>query len=111
MAGMIFRVDPFFKGNDNNDQLIKIVKVMGTDGIIEYLKKYKLGLPTALAKVIKQFPGKYFEEFVNKSNQSVVSEEALDLLRKMLVYDKNTRITPIEALKHPYFFPIRNALN
>jgi casein kinase II subunit alpha len=36
-----------------------------------------------------------------------VSEEALDLLRKMLVYDKNLRITPRDALKHAYFDPIR----
>ena len=40
----------------------------------------------------------------------MVSEEALDLLGKMLVYDKNLRITPIDAMKHPYFHPIRNAL-
>lgn len=56
MAGMIFRMDPFFKGSDNNDQLIKIVKVMGTDDLMTYLKKYKLPLPNALAKIMKSFP-------------------------------------------------------
>jgi casein kinase II subunit alpha len=39
-----------------------------------------------------------------------VSEEALDLLRKMLVYDKNLRITPIDAMKHPYFNPVKQFL-
>lgn len=29
MAGMIFRIDTFFKGSDNFDQLFKIVKVLG----------------------------------------------------------------------------------
>jgi casein kinase II subunit alpha len=53
MAGMIFKVDPFFKGSDNNDQLIKIVKVMGTDDLVKYLKKYRLALPNALAKLMK----------------------------------------------------------
>ena len=33
MAGMMFKQDPFFKGNDNYDQLIKIAKVMGTDDL------------------------------------------------------------------------------
>jgi serine/threonine protein kinase len=37
----------------------------------------------------------------------MMSEEGLDLLRKMMVYDKNLRITPIEAMKHRYFDPIR----
>jgi casein kinase II subunit alpha len=108
MAGMIFKVDPFFKGSDNNDQLIKIVKVMGTDDLIKYLKKYRLALPSPLTKMMKQYPKVELENFINKQNQGVVSEEALDLLRKMLVYDKNGRIDPVEAMKHPYFFPIRN---
>ena len=53
MAGMIFRVDPFFKGSDNNDQLMKILKVLGTDNLIKYLKRYKLALPNVLAKQMK----------------------------------------------------------
>jgi ElaB/YqjD/DUF883 family membrane-anchored ribosome-binding protein len=30
-AGMIFRKEPFFHGHDNYDQLVKIVKVLGTE--------------------------------------------------------------------------------
>mgnify|MGYP001197387296 CR=1 FL=1 len=37
----------------------------------------------------------------------MVSDEALDLLGKMLVYDKNKRIRCKEAMAHPYFEPIR----
>lgn len=40
LAGIIFQQDPFFAGKDNNDQLLKIVKVVGTDELYEYLKKY-----------------------------------------------------------------------
>jgi serine/threonine protein kinase len=39
-----------------------------------------------------------------------VSEEGLDLLRKMLAYDKNLRITPIQAMNHPYFNPVKQLL-
>jgi len=35
------------------------------------------------------------------------SEEALDVLSKMLVYDHAERITPKDAMEHPYFAPIR----
>jgi len=37
MAGMIFRKEPFFKGEDNYDQLAKIVKVLGYDAFNEYV--------------------------------------------------------------------------
>lgn len=40
----------------------------------------------------------------------MVTEEALDLLDKMLRYDKNDRIRPKEAMAHPYFDPIRDFL-
>jgi casein kinase II subunit alpha len=36
-----------------------------------------------------------------------VQAEGLDLLNKMLQYDKNGRITAKEAMAHPYFDIIR----
>ena len=39
-----------------------------------------------------------------------MTQDGLDLLYKMLVYDKNLRITPIEAMKHPYFDPVKQYL-
>lgn len=49
--------------------------------------------------------------FVNEKNKDRVSEDGLDLLSKMLVYDKNKRITPAEAMKHPFFAPIINLID
>lgn len=80
MAGMIFRMDPFFKGSDNNDQLIRIAKVMGTDDLQTYVRKYKINIPPPIAKILKSYPAMHLEEFINKNNQSLVSEDALDLL-------------------------------
>ena len=45
--------------------------------------------------------------FVEDNNKDMVSDEALDLLGRMLVYDKNKRIKVKEALAHKYFDPIR----
>lgn len=42
LAGMVFQREPFFKGADNKDQLIKIAKVTGTQEILDYIKKYDL---------------------------------------------------------------------
>lgn len=107
LAGMLFKTKTFFKGEDNNDQLVKIVNVMGSDGLISYLRKYKLSLPKQLSKLIQPTAQVPFERFVNGKNQNRVSDLGLDLLRKMLVYDKNNRITPRDALGHEYFAHIR----
>jgi len=53
MAGMIFRVDTFFKGTDNFDQLIKIVKVLGEEKLHEYVAKYSLTIPKEIRKLMK----------------------------------------------------------
>ena len=46
MAGMIFKKEPFFQGHDNNDQLVRIAKVLGTDELRSYLARYSLKLPS-----------------------------------------------------------------
>ena len=46
--------------------------------------------------------------FVTEANKDTASEEAFDLLEKMLCYDKKRRITAKEALLHPYFKEIRD---
>ena len=45
MAGMIFRIETFFKGTDNFDQLVKIMKVLGQEDLIRYVDKYGLNIP------------------------------------------------------------------
>ncbi|XP_057987597.1 casein kinase II subunit alpha-2-like [Hevea brasiliensis] len=51
-AGMIFRKEPFFYGHDNQDQLVKIAKVLGTDELNAYLNKYHLELDCQLAALV-----------------------------------------------------------
>lgn len=48
MAGMIFKKEPFFKGNDNYDQLEQITKTLGTEELYEYVNKYNIQLEVAL---------------------------------------------------------------
>ena len=40
----IFKKEPFFHGHDNYDQLVKIARVLGTDGLMQYLDAYDLQL-------------------------------------------------------------------
>ena len=43
LAEMIFKCgNPLFRGQDNYDQLIAISKIMGTDKLIQSMKKYNI---------------------------------------------------------------------
>lgn len=70
MAGMIFKVDTFFKGSDNFDQLIKIMKVLGEDDLHEYVHRYNLKIPKEVKKLMKgyEFEKIPWESFVNNRN-------------------------------------------
>lgn len=69
LASMMFKIDTFFKGSDNPDQLVKIINVMGSEDLREYLRKYNLKLPKDVAKVVRPADKKPFKEyFVKKSN-------------------------------------------
>ncbi|KAJ3447909.1 casein kinase ii subunit alpha-2 [Anaeramoeba flamelloides] len=106
-AGMIFNKDILFRGKNNHDQLIQIAKVLGTDSLNDFLKKYKITLKTKFKKKIGEYPKKDWSFFVNESNKNFVNKQAFDLLDKMLLYDHQDRITAFEAMEHPYFDSVK----
>lgn len=106
-ASMIFRKEPFFHGHDNNDQLVKIAKVLGTDKLYEYHSKYKMNfLNPTFNRSLKTHSRKRWERFIHSENNHLVSPEALDFLDKLLRYDHQERLTARESMDHPYFYPI-----
>ncbi|KVI08949.1 Protein kinase, ATP binding site-containing protein [Cynara cardunculus var. scolymus] len=87
-AGMIFRKEPFFYGHDNQDQLVKIARVLGTDELNAYLNKYQLELEPQLEALVGRHSRKPWSKFMNADNQHLVSPEG-----------------------HPYFMQVRAAEN
>ena len=59
MAGMIYKVDTFFKGSDNFNQLIRIMKVLGEDALHDYVHRYGLKIPKEVKKLMQ---GQDFEK-------------------------------------------------
>ncbi|XP_038136688.1 casein kinase II subunit alpha'-like [Cyprinodon tularosa] len=106
LASMIFLKEPFFHGQDNYDQLVRIAKVLGTDELFGYLHKYHIELDTRFKDLLGQQSRKRWEQFIQSENQHLVSPEALDLLDKLLRYDHQQRLTATEAMRHPYFYPV-----
>jgi len=74
------------------------------------LRTYRLNIPNEAARLITSTEPLPWKAFINEKNKDRVNPEGLDLLSKMLQYDKNKRITPTEAMKHPYFAPIVNLI-
>ena len=89
--------------------MVRIAKVLGTEGIFQYVEKYNVTLDAHYDDILGQHPKKQWNKFINQSNEALVSEEALDLLDKMLRYDHAERITPKDAMQHPYFKPVRES--
>jgi len=85
------------------------MRVLGDEDLHDYVHKYKLTIPKDAKKLMKgqDFVKVPWTTFVNDRNKHLCSAESLDLLDKMLKYDKNTRITPKDAMAHAYFHPIR----
>jgi len=106
-ASMIFRKEPFFHGHDNYDQLVKIAKVLGTDELFQYIEKYDIELDAQYDDLLGKFPKRPWSKFITQENKKYISEEALSFLDGLLKYDHQERLTPKEAMEHPYFKPVR----
>lgn len=86
-ASMIFRREPFFHGNSNSDQLVKIAKVLGTEDLFDYLDRYDIELDAQYDDILSRYPKKSWHSFINADNQRFVSNDAIDFLDKLLRYD------------------------
>jgi len=107
LAGMIFKKEPFFCGADNIDQLVKIAKVLGTEKLFAYLDTYDLELEPEIAEKVGHHPRKEWAAFINDGNKERACPEVIDLIDRMLKFEPSERITPREAMAHPFFEPVR----
>ncbi|KAL0248688.1 hypothetical protein GEMRC1_003922 [Eukaryota sp. GEM-RC1] len=87
----------------NVDQLVKIARVLGSEDLRVYCKKYNVSLPLELDRAIGNYPKKPWNRFIVAENEHLVTKEAIDLLDKLLMYDHQLRLTAEEAMQHPFF--------
>lgn len=106
-ASMIFRKEPFFNGNNNWDQMVKIVCVLGTSDFYAYLAKYKIRIDPKYQESLGIHSRKKWDRFINTENEYLVNNEALAFLESLLHYDHTDRISAKDALNHIYFKAVR----
>lgn len=103
LAAIVFKKEPFFRGESNNDQLVQIAKVLGTKDLMAYVNKYGIKLSHEYDPILGRYPRKPWSAFINKDNKHLVSPEVIDLIDKLLTYDHQLRPTAKETLAHPFF--------
>lgn len=110
MGQIMFNKAPYmFYGTNNNDQLIKIAKVLGTKGLDQYLDKYDLSLNEAQEEALEaDCEEESWADHVHDKTAHLVTDEALDLLDKLFKYDHAARPTARDAMDHPYFDSVRS---
>ena len=91
---------PLFPGESGVDQLVEIIKVLGTPTREEVEAMNKAYTEFKFPQ-IKPYPwGKIFRQRTPL--------DAIDLISKMLQYVPTNRVTAIEALAHPFFDELRS---
>jgi renal tumor antigen len=95
---------PLFPGKNEIDQIHKIHEVVGTPSP-EMLSKFQKHASSAMDFNFHKTRG----VGLDKKLERPVAKECLDLMKRLLVYNPEERITAKQALKHPYFKELREA--
>lgn len=95
---------PLFRGRDNQDQLLHIMRIVGTPNPMQFAKMCK-ETPEIQQKQFPQYPRMPFHNVLPKA-----SPQALDLLDKLLKFDPAERISAADALAHPYFSSVQTPM-
>ncbi|XP_067832292.1 cyclin-dependent kinase 20 isoform X2 [Heptranchias perlo] len=95
--GELLNNSPLFPGENDIEQLCCVLRVLGTPN--EKIWPEITELPDYNKITFKENPPIPLEQIVPDA-----SPEAVDLLKRFLVYPSKRRISAAEALLHPYFF-------
>tara|TARA_B000000565_G_scaffold189922_1_gene144762 strand:+ start:3024 stop:4136 length:1113 start_codon:yes stop_codon:yes gene_type:complete len=109
-AQMMYRINPFFDGADNHEQLVEITKVLGTDELLEWIDEsnFKLDEYYKPRVIEKHRPRKDLKEFINENNSHLVSKDGINFLEKIFVFNPQKRMTAREAMCHKWLNPLPN---
>ncbi|PWZ33124.1 hypothetical protein Zm00014a_028341 [Zea mays] len=91
---------PLFPGESGVDQLVEIIKVLGTPT----REEIKCMNPNCTEFKFPQIKAHPWHKVFNKR----MPPEAVDLVSRLLQYSPNLRCTAVEALVHPFFDELRD---
>eukprot|EP01083_Nonionella_stella_P154258 496805_1 len=105
VIGELFLGTPLFQGDKSVDQLVEIIKVLGTPTKEEIMAMNREYTQTEFP-VVKTLPWKVVFCGVNYKNKAVPLD-GIDLISKLLIFTPHLRLNGFDALSHPYFDELR----
>ncbi|XXQ34219.1 Protein kinase domain-containing protein [Plasmodiophora brassicae] len=90
---------PLFPGEGGVDQLVEIIKILGTPSRDEILAMNKQYTEFRFPQVKAYSWAKVF--------RGSLPDDGIDFISKMLIYRPDQRLTPMRALAHPFFDELR----
>lgn len=110
LAGMVFMRHPFFYGSDDTDQLVKIMKVLGSADLMLYTLKYPSRPPKDLFKnMVTHFQRLDLRQVAAKQRQlaGIATRNAIEVLDAALMYDHRLRPSARRLSSFPYYAAVR----
>jgi len=106
-AEMIMGMRPMFNGRNNQDQLERIVQVLGTDKLKSWCKEYDITLNKTIKEKTKVLPSQASWKKIEEKGYKIFTaekqkEDAFVLLRGMLEYNHQKRMTAEECLQSAF---------
>jgi glycogen synthase kinase 3 beta len=107
---------PLFPGESGIDQLVEIIKVLGTptrDQIRtmnpNYMEhKFPQIKPHPFSKVCEEYRNAFRPELTHTQVFRKADPNAIDLISKLLEYTPTQRLSAIDAMVHPFFDELRD---
>lgn len=114
-TGLTFSLMMFKKfvlecGENDPDQLLKVADLVGGQNILNYADSLHVDLDDETRNNLRRRKGTGWEPYVKKYGKTNCNPEALDLLNKLMAIDHRERITASDAMKHPFFKPLKNKM-
>eukprot|EP01031_Cornospumella_fuschlensis_P027699 gene27699-33456_t len=103
LASLTFRKFPIFHGGHSKNVLDSIITVIGSDDLLLYKNDLGKSYNASDERYNRQKNRRDLKELVDDSNRAYASDQALDLLDKLLRWNPDYRLSAKQALMHPYF--------
>ncbi|KAI5184930.1 casein kinase II subunit alpha [Nematocida homosporus] len=106
LCEMVLKRMPMFNGSSNEDQLAKIVKVLGKDKFTFYIQKYGIIPSPNLLACIKNCPKEGLWPKLKEEASKTFgahTKQIFEVLEGVLQYDHQNRLTAQECLNLPFF--------
>merc|ERR1719295_2345727 len=105
VIGELFLGTPLFQGDKSVDQLVEIIKVLGTPTKDEIMAMNSEYTQTKFP-VVKALPWRVVFSGVTFENKPV-PQDGIDLISQFLIFTPHQRSRGFDALAHPYFDELR----